>query len=242
VRSPHIVRFYGATLGEPHSCVVMELCARGDLLNALQNTAITVNWKGVLDWATQIVEGINCLHNWEPQIVHRDLKTLNLLLGDDWNIKIADFGLSRFTTGDEQNLTTLGKLRGTYTYTAPEVYLGVPFSTKSDIYSLGIILWEIGYRCVIGSHSKPYSEYKQIFTKPYQILMQAAKQKRRPSIPPLCPSAIRSIITVCWAEKPEDRPSSNQLLSMLDWVQNEYALHTEEWDKVCADASVGRQG
>lgn len=84
-----------------------------------------------------MLQGIECLHNWEPPVVHRDLKSLNLLVNEKWEVKVCDFGLSRFNTGS--NLETLVKMRGTFAYCSPEVYFGEQFSTKSDVYRYGYL-------------------------------------------------------------------------------------------------------
>jgi len=96
-----------------------------------------VTWPLVFHLADGAVRGILTLHSWKPVIVHRDLKSLNLLVSavhkkrinlitkqvdESWNVKVCDFGLSRFT--DSENMSTLGKLRGTFAYCAPEVYFG----------------------------------------------------------------------------------------------------------------------
>lgn len=81
-------------------------------------------------------------------------------------------GLSRFLRDGKQS--TLGKLRGTYAYCAPEVYFGEQYSAKSDIYSLGIITWEIVVRCLKGVYERPYSEYNHIAFD-FQIILQTAK-------------------------------------------------------------------
>jgi serine/threonine protein kinase len=73
-----------------------------------------------------------CWCRWKPAIVHRDLKSPNLLVDDSFNVKVADFGLARFQTPD--NNRTLTQLRGTYAYLAPECYAGEAFTTKSDVY------------------------------------------------------------------------------------------------------------
>lgn len=124
--------------------------------------------------ANQIVRGLHSLHNWKPQIVHRDLKSRNILVTDDWQIKLCDFGESRQLIGT--NLETLCKMRGTYAYIAPEVYFGHSFTTKSDIYSFGIVLWELAHRCIRGSYMAPYAEYKHLIYD-FQIVVQVLTKR-----------------------------------------------------------------
>jgi serine/threonine protein kinase len=99
---------------------------------------------------------------------------------EDWRIKICDFGLSRPDTNS--NKDTLAKLRGTMAYCSPEVYNGALFNEKSDIYAIGVVLWELVNRCVKGVYQRPYSEYPFIVYE-YQIVLQAAKAGLRPTIP-----------------------------------------------------------
>lgn len=157
LRSPHVVYFYGTVL-VPKICIITEFCSRGSLCHALQeeNTSL-LDWPRIFKLCIETARGINCLHGWRPQIVHRDLKTLNLLLDDNWTVKVADFGmtrkdkkitlfshlcflsigLSRFLSDRKQS--TLGKLRGTYAYTAPEIYFGEQYTAQSDVYSMGMV-------------------------------------------------------------------------------------------------------
>jgi serine/threonine protein kinase len=85
-----------------------------------------------------------------------------LLIDKDWNIKLCDFGLSRFVTGNEKDIGTLVRFRGTYCYMATEIYFKDQYSIRSDIYSLGVVLWEMLHKCMTGKYEKPYSEYKFI--------------------------------------------------------------------------------
>jgi serine/threonine protein kinase/ankyrin repeat protein len=118
VKSPYMVHFFGACL-HPQMAMVMELCSKGSVWKVLQtDSGIKVHWPEVLEWSVQLASGVAALHNNEPQIVHRDLKTLNLLLSDNWIIKVCDFGLSRFSTSS--NVETLAKMRGTMAYCVPE--------------------------------------------------------------------------------------------------------------------------
>lgn len=213
LKSPYIVHFFGATL-EPKLCIVMELCINGSLCHYLAKPTSEVSWERIIKWSTEIVRGINTLHLWKPPLVHRDLKTLNLLLDRDFTIKVCDFGLSRYTQGEQCDDATLQKLRGTYAYTAPEMYYSKNYTAKADVYSIGVILWELVVRLVKNKHCKPYSEYNDI-KYDYQIIFQVAHNQRRPTIPPECPSKVKQIIEKCWSQDPEERPTAAELLVLL---------------------------
>lgn len=133
--------------------MVMEYCPKGTLYHVMKDPNEEIGWKRVVDFFTQTglqfqcinrlnaiffsVRGIDCLHNCMPPILHRDLKSLNILVSENWEVKVADFGLSRFNT--LSNHSSLGRICGTMAYCAPEVYKGERFGVKSDIYSLGIV-------------------------------------------------------------------------------------------------------
>jgi serine/threonine protein kinase len=121
VHHPNIVHFYGASF-KPKLCMVMEYCARNSLFNCLKDETIDIGWDRAIQLMKETTLGINALHTNEPMIMHRDLKSLNLLVTDDWKIKVADFGLSRFDTAEA--LETLKQMRGTFAYCAPESYFG----------------------------------------------------------------------------------------------------------------------
>ncbi|KAI3968754.1 hypothetical protein MKX01_028904 [Papaver californicum] len=87
--------------------------------------------------------GINYLHNCDPPVVHRDLKSSNLLVDKNWTVKVGDFGLSRLKHATYLTTKT-GK--GTPQWMAPEVIRNDPSDEKSDVYSFGVILWEIATR------------------------------------------------------------------------------------------------
>jgi serine/threonine protein kinase len=79
LRSPQIVHFYGAAT-EPKFCMVLEYCANGSLFHYMQDGTHQVPWDLVLQWGQEIAKGVNALHSWKTAIVHRDLKSLNLLV------------------------------------------------------------------------------------------------------------------------------------------------------------------
>jgi serine/threonine protein kinase len=247
VHSPHVVEFYGATL-EPKLCVVMELCPHGTLFHALteplpgprlldntnnSSSVVVVEWERALTWCSQIATGMATLHDFEPQIVHRDLKPLNLLLDVAWNVKICDFGLSRYTSADQPSdeMQTLTKLRGTYAYTAPEIYHKAQYSAKSDVYSMAVIFWELGTRLVTGVYARPFAEYAEL-KYDYQIIYQTATQQLRPTFANAFPSKFRQIIQACWTQEPERRPSATQLLEGLDIAKKDWEKFPKKWTEL----------
>jgi hypothetical protein len=191
---------------------------------------LSLDWPLLFKWFSQTVMGLSVLHNWKPPIVHRDIKTLNLLIDDAKNIKLTDFGLSRFVHRDDGSNSNLRKLRGTYAYCAPEVYFGEQYTPKADIYSLGIILWELVTRLVTGTYERPYSEYTYI-NFDFQIVIQAAKKGIRPSIPDGCPGPVSDLIKRLWSRQPEERPDCSQLLEIIKKLEHTYRENKSEWDR-----------
>jgi serine/threonine protein kinase len=234
IKAPNIVHFFGATL-EPKLCIVMELCVNGSLYNYLSKSKHELTWDNVLKWINETARGINTLHSWKPPIVHRDLKTFNLLLDENLNIKVCDFGLSRYMDqGDEISVdTTLQKLRGTYAYTAPEMYClknDVPksYTPKSDVYSLGIIVWEIVTCIITGELQRPYGEFPDI-KYDYQIIFNVAQKSLRPTIPPMCHKKMKQLIEHCWAQEPVNRPTAFEVIDSVKQLRKNYTKKKSKW-------------
>ena len=150
-------------------------------------------------------------------------------------MKVCDFGLSRYTQTSTDD-STLEKLRGTYAYSAPEVYFGEKYSTKSDVFSIGVILWEIVSRVLTGEYQRPYKEFKEIKID-FQIIIASAKKGRRPTIPPLTPPSLMNLVTKCWDAKPENRPSVDGVLDTLISIESEYRSSPVQWDDILLKTS-----
>jgi len=228
IHSTFMVNFYGACL-EPKICMVMEYCSRGSLYHVLNDENLDIGWEKVFVFAKDMVLGIQTLHNWKPQIVHRDLKSLNLLVTKKWQTKVADFGLSRFNT--DSNLQTLVKMRGTFAYCAPEVYFGEQFGTKSDIYSIGVVIWELATRCVKGHYERPYAEFKNLQFD-FQIIIQTAKKGLRPTLDPNIPQGFKDLITVLLSHEASKRPECDGILKSLEDLESQYQGNKADWDKL----------
>ena len=150
--------------------------------------------------ALEIAQGINYLHSFKPPILHRDLKSLNILLDKNYVCKIADFGWAKLR---DNHMT---KLRGTFQWMAPEVITNEYYTEKADVYSFGIILWEFW------SRDPPYKGVKA---------KDVAKKVRvnktyRPIIPNDVPKEIAELMECCWDADPDKRPTFLEIINFLD--------------------------
>ncbi|KAB5538379.1 hypothetical protein DKX38_015912 [Salix brachista] len=170
LRHPNVLLFMGAVTSPQRLCIVTEFLPRGSLFRLLQRNTTKLDLRRRAHMALDIVDdvselydttllgpkwcndclvfllrismarGMNYLHHYNPPIIHRDLKSSNLLVDKNWTVKVGDFGLSRLK--HETYLTTkTGK--GTPQWMAPEVLRNEPSDEKSDVYSYGVILWEL---------------------------------------------------------------------------------------------------
>eukprot|EP01117_Protostelium_nocturnum_P011928 TRINITY_DN4362_c0_g1_i1.p1 TRINITY_DN4362_c0_g1~~TRINITY_DN4362_c0_g1_i1.p1 ORF type:complete len:855 (+),score=237.93 TRINITY_DN4362_c0_g1_i1:325-2889(+) len=226
---PFIVKLF-TTVEEPRQlAIVMEFASRGSLFHVLNSELYEIGWDRIFAITIDMVKGINYLHERKPDpIVHRDLKSLNILVTDNWDIKICDFGLARLKNGVNQE--TLRKLRSTPAWSPPELLDEVEYTTKSDVYSIGIIMWEVIYRCIKGKYERPFFEFKEI-TQDYQLLMQTHNNSKRPTIPPSCPETMASLCNQCWDNDPSKRPNCEELLESLLQIQLVYEENKNEWDR-----------
>uniref|UniRef100_A0A0E0JMB1 Protein kinase domain-containing protein n=1 Tax=Oryza punctata TaxID=4537 RepID=A0A0E0JMB1_ORYPU len=149
-----------------------------------------------------ILRGLMCIHR--MKIVHRDLKSANCLVNKHWTVKICDFGLSRVMTDSPM---TDNSSAGTPEWMAPELIRNEPFTEKCDIFSLGVIMWEL---CTL---SRPWDGIS-----PVQVVYTVANEGSRLEIPE---GPLGKLIADCWAE-PQDRPSCQEILTRL--LDCEYAV------------------
>eukprot|EP01119_Soliformovum_irregulare_P017080 TRINITY_DN5026_c0_g2_i1.p1 TRINITY_DN5026_c0_g2~~TRINITY_DN5026_c0_g2_i1.p1 ORF type:complete len:504 (+),score=159.26 TRINITY_DN5026_c0_g2_i1:519-2030(+) len=224
LRSTNVVKFYGACL-EPRLLIVMEYCSRGSLYDILSNDKIDIGWDRAYRFAMEMAEGLNSLHTFDPPVYHRDMKSLNLLITKQWSVKICDFGLARFNT--PLAMDTMQKLCGTYSYTAPELYSKGTYTDKCDVFSSGIILWEIVYRVVHGKYEPPYLKDNPNLQRDFQILFHVANKGLRPIIPKETPPPLVDIIKRCLSANPAERPSTAELIEDLKKARSSLPIGPE---------------
>jgi serine/threonine protein kinase len=132
VNHSNIVNFIGACMTPPNYFFVMELCSCS-LYDMLHNQRDSISDKDIVRMATDIASAMEYLHAQRPAIVHRDLKSHNVLRGNDGSMKLCDFGLVKVKTTQA----------GTPSYMAPELFENRPFNKSVDVYAFGILMWEI---------------------------------------------------------------------------------------------------
>uniref|UniRef100_A0A3Q7GUA8 Protein kinase domain-containing protein n=2 Tax=Solanum lycopersicum TaxID=4081 RepID=A0A3Q7GUA8_SOLLC len=156
----------------------------------------------VIQIALDVARGLSYLHS--KKIVHKDVKTSNLIMDKDARVKIIDFGVSRIEASCPLDMTAQ---IGTIDYMAPEVLIGVPYDHKCDVYSFRICLWEI-YCCSIPYNGK------------FLLLTQVHVNTRvlRPEIPNKCPSIVANIMKQCWHADPKERPEMKEVMLMLEAI------------------------
>ena len=133
MRHPNIVQFLGACF-EPEFCLITEYMDRGSLFSVLHSDR-ELKWEVRLQFAIDIAKGLLYLHSRSPPIIHRDIKSLNVLVTKDWKSAISDFGLTRIKDKVMSNQNTVGSPA----WCAPELLRNDPYSEKADVYRSLII-------------------------------------------------------------------------------------------------------
>uniref|UniRef100_A0A8C4EBW6 Mitogen-activated protein kinase kinase kinase 7 n=1 Tax=Dicentrarchus labrax TaxID=13489 RepID=A0A8C4EBW6_DICLA len=201
VNHPNIVKLYGSC----HSpvCLVMEYAEGGSLYNVLHGAEPLPYYTAshAMSWCLQCSQGVAYLHGMKPKaLIHRDLKPPNLLLVAGGTVlKICDFG----TACDIQTHMTNNK--GSAAWMAPEVFEGSNYSEKCDVFSWGIILWEVITR------RKPFDE----IGGPAFRIMWAVHNGTRPPLIKNLPKPLESLMTRCWSKDPSQRPSMEEIVKIM---------------------------
>ena len=198
-----LVKLFGVCTDKDHLALVMELMTRGSLHDVLQNPEIELPWKPLRGRIAQdIAKGIVYLH--QKGIPHRYLTSYNILMDEQFQAKISDFGLSKIRTASKSTKTN--QTAGSISWLAPEVLKGLPRGPEADIYSFGIVLGEMATR------RTPFEEA----LNDQQIMQWVIDGERETEkIPAECPQEFRALIETCWAQDPKSRPTASQIIQKL---------------------------
>ena len=203
LRVPQVVALYGMSL-TPRYQLVMEYCHNGSLFGYLQSNQ-PMDWGMRGRIALEIAQGLAFLHACQPPILHRDLKSHNVLLDKDCHAKLSDFGLSKIKQESRSSASSQQESVGTVAWMAPELFRRrARYELGSDMYSYGMVLWELTTRTM------PWSDAHN-----NALIMQWVSQGDREDIPPSTPLPIATLIRKCWASDPAERPSAEQAMQVL---------------------------
>uniref|UniRef100_A0A4W5PZS1 Mitogen-activated protein kinase kinase kinase 20 n=1 Tax=Hucho hucho TaxID=62062 RepID=A0A4W5PZS1_9TELE len=206
----NIIQFYGAVLESPNYGIVTEYAGGGSLYEYLSSErSEEMDMEQIMTWAMEIAKGMHYLHSEAPvKVIHRDLKSRNVVLTADKVLKICDFGASKF-----QSHTTHMTVVGTFPWMAPEVIQSLPVSETCDTYSYGVVLWEMLTREV------PFKGFEGL-----QVAWLVVEKQERLTIPTSCPPSFADLMKKCWLAEPKERPVFKQVLGTLETMSEDSRL------------------
>ena len=214
LQHPAIIQFQGYSLqdfeGQIRVTIIMNLMKKGSLSAVLENVQKGLSDSKYDNTTRQkiligIARGMMYLH--KNYIIHRDLKPGNILLDDDFNPHITDFGLSKVhVTGRSQNQT---QALGTSIYMAPEVIEGTGYNWKADVYSFGILMYEVITDTI------PYPLFQNHKMSIFQFNNKVVKENYRPEFKGPIKEALQKLIEECWSPDVNKRPTFEDIFNRL---------------------------
>ncbi|KAG0256483.1 hypothetical protein BG011_004474 [Mortierella polycephala] len=211
LRHESIVRFIGVCTNVKHLCIVTELCENGDLYDFMRKVR-KPSFGQLIMYMHDIALACAYLHSRRPSIIHRDLKSMNVLISSDNRAKINDFGLARIRPQANASMHTQC---GTPNWQAPEFWTPNPsYTEKVDVYACGLIFWEILSWAELGY---PYHNLTE-----HQLYEAVRDKEVRPPMERLrkYPPSLLLLIQDMWRKDPKRRPSMSRVVDRLaDYLQ-----------------------
>lgn len=202
LRHPNLVQMIGVVFDWPSVCLVTEFMGKGSLVDYLRSRGrLHVTKRDHINFATDTCAGMAYLES--KKVVHRDLAARNVLISDECTAKVSDFGLARDESFNQEG----GKFP--IKWTAPEALRQSKFSNKSDMWSFGILLWEI--------YSFGRVPYPRI---PLSDVVKHVEKGYRMEAPEGCPPEVYEMMRISWDLDPSRRPSFEEVLKRLEPIRS----------------------
>ncbi|CAM4979776.1 unnamed protein product [Rotaria socialis] len=207
----HILNIFGACMEPNNYALIVEYMSLGSLYDILRQKRFQLTWSDRCSIANQMTKGINYLHKLPRPILHRDIKSLNILMtehGKGFLVKVADFGLAKIRH-ETSRQSSRGPSVGTLPWKAPELLKMGRHTEASDVYALGVVFWELCTEC------EPYEEADD------STISAFVMRGDRLDIPTNIPKRFADLISSAWAHEPQKRPNCQQLLNLIKPISSE---------------------
>eukprot|EP00002_Diphylleia_rotans_P028666 TRINITY_DN5792_c0_g1_i11.p1 TRINITY_DN5792_c0_g1~~TRINITY_DN5792_c0_g1_i11.p1 ORF type:complete len:980 (+),score=180.67 TRINITY_DN5792_c0_g1_i11:1419-4358(+) len=203
LRHQNVVLFLGATLDYSMPLYfVTEALPRGNLFDLIHNPSVELDPRKVNKMASSIVQGMLYLHSLVPSILHLSLSSMNVMVEEEYNLKIGEIGFNRFKN-DERCAQKVSMP----SWISPEILLSGRASKQSDVYSFGIIFWEMITRQI------PYPNLT-----PAQIISGVTMEGIRPEVPTTCPIEYSKVFAACWPHNPTHRQTFSEIAILVQAI------------------------
>nr|XP_029512712.1 tyrosine-protein kinase TXK [Oncorhynchus nerka] len=197
---PKLVQLYGVCTHQKPIYIVTEFMELGCLLNHIRQRRNTFSPGSLLSICQDVAEGMEHLE--ANGFIHRDLAARNCLVNDSLVVKVSDFGMARYVLDDQYTSSSGSKFP--VKWSPPEVFNFCKFSSKSDVWSFGVLMWEV------------FTEGKMPFEhNPNHEVVMRVSQGHRLYRPRMATPSIYDIMQLCWHERAEERPSFSQISILI---------------------------
>ncbi|XP_052287043.1 serine/threonine-protein kinase Nek4-like isoform X1 [Dreissena polymorpha] len=199
----HILKFLGNERDGLTLLIYTEYCPNGDLSGYVsKHRGEKMDERRLVEWVRQIASALEYLHNLPKPVIHRDLKSLNVFLDANWDTRLGDFGVSRVIESSTDMATTQV---GTMMYMAPEMFSGLPYTEKTDIFSLSILMYEMA--TMDNDSFENMMEQKQFIMMIFRIVHYEV-----PTMPTGYSAGVTDLMKMMMQADPSKRPSADEIL------------------------------
>ncbi|MCO5596585.1 hypothetical protein L7F22_050650 [Adiantum nelumboides] len=234
IRHRNIVRLLGYCTNRTERLLLYDYMPNGSLADLLFEKRGTVDWEMRYNIVLGAAHGLAYLHHdCVPAILHRDVKSNNILLDSKFQPFLADFGLAKLVEASERAKENVSKVAGSYGYIAPEYGYTLKITEKSDVYSYGVVLLEVitGRRAVDPSTSDGLHivDWVRMMKRSHQPTLQIVDPQLRGMPDPFVQEMEQAmgVALLCVNRRPNDRPTMNDVVALLLEVKNPLEEYTK---------------